>query len=339
MKRYKINLLLLIGMVIFVLAGPSAFARRNVKISTIGATPPQLENSQTLQQKVERMINFLHRQLHQVLPDQPDLILLPEACDRPAGLSLKEQFEYFKVRGNQVQDFLASVAGEHRCYIAFGVKRQDESGAWRNSCVLLDRAGKVAGIYNKNFPTMPEMEGGIVAGNETPIFHTDFGTIGCAICFDLNFDELRARYASLKPDIILFPSMYHGGLAQANWAYSCRSYFVGSIGVAKLPSEIRNPMGRVVATTTNYFNFITATVNLDYELAHLDGNWGKLRALKNKYGPEVTIYDPGKIGPVMIISESDSVSAQDMVKEFDIELLDHYFDRSRAFRLRKGNMK
>jgi len=48
-------------------------------------------------------------------------------------------FEYFKARGNRVQDFLASVAGEHRCYIAFGMKRRDESGTWRNSCVLLDR--------------------------------------------------------------------------------------------------------------------------------------------------------------------------------------------------------
>ncbi|NIA28913.1 MAG: carbon-nitrogen hydrolase family protein [Actinobacteria bacterium] len=331
--------MLLIGMALFLLTGPGAFARRNVKISTIGITPPRLENSLTPQQKADRMIDFLRRQLNQVLPDQPDLILLPEACDRPAGLSLKEQFEYYKVRGNQVQNFLASVAGEHDCYIAFGVKRQNESGTWRNSCVLLDRSGKVAGIYNKNFPTIPEMEGGIVASNETPIFRTDFGTIACAICFDLNFDELRKRYASLKPDIILFPSMYHGGLEQANWAYACRSYFVGSIGIAKLPSEIRNPMGRVVATTTNYFNFITATINLDYQVAHLDGNWGKLRALKNKYGPEVTIYDPGKIGSVMIISESDSVSAEEMVKEFDIELLDQYLNRSRAFRLQQGKMK
>ncbi len=339
MTGNKITLLLLSCMTLFLLAGPGAFARRNVKISTIGSTPPRLEKSLTKQQKVDRMLDFLQRQLNQVLPDQPDLILLPEACDRPAGLNSKEQFEYFKARGNRVQDFIASVAAEHRCYIAFGMKRQDDSGRWRNSCVLLDRSGKVAGIYNKNFPTIPEMNAGIVAGNEAPIFRTDFGTIGCAICFDLNFDELRTRYAFLKPDIILFPSMYHGGLAQANWAYSCRSYFVGSIGVANLPSEIRNPMGRVVATTTNYFNFITAIINLDYRVAHLDGNWGKLRALKNKYGPEVTIYDPGKIGSVMIISESDSVSAEDMVKEFDIELLDHYFDRSRTFRLQKGKMK
>jgi hypothetical protein len=34
----------------------------------------------------------------------------------------------------------------------------------------------------------------------------------------------------------------------------------------------------------------------------------------------------------MITSEDDNVSAEDMVKEFDIETVDHYFDRTRADR-------
>ena len=314
-------------------------ARRLVKIATIGAVPPYLDETLTYQQKVEQMILFLKREINQVLPDHPDLIVLPEACDRPSGLKIKQQFEYFKVRGAQVQNFLASVAQKNNCYIAFGMKRKDDKGLWRNSCIILNRAGKIAGIYNKNFPTPGEMEAGIVAGNQTPIIKTDFGRIGCAICFDLNFDELRARYARQKPDLIIFPSMYHGGLVQAEWAYACRAYFVSSIGVGNLPSEIRNPLGQVIATTTNYFDHIVATVNLDYELAHLDNNWKKLDALKKKYGDKVVIYDPGEIGVVMIISESDEISAAEMVREFKIELVDHYFNRTRAMRLKSNKMK
>jgi len=331
-KRTRMVLVVAIVMAVFGGFADRALARRNVTVSTIGSAPPVLDESLSSQQKTVRMIEFLRRQLDQVLPNRPDLIVLPEACDRPAGLSMAEQFEYYKARDDQVIDFLASVAREHGCYIAFGIKRQDKEDMWRNSCILLDRSGRVAGIYDKNFPTVPEMQAGIVPGTEATLIRTDFGTVGCAICFDLNFGELRQKYAELKPDIILFPSMYHGGLEQANWAYSCRAYFVGAVGVADLPSEIRNPMGEVVASTTNYFNFVTTTINLDYKLAHLDGNWGKLRALKKKYGPEVTIYDPGKVGAVMIISESDSLSAEDMVKEFDIELLDDYFQRSRDVR-------
>lgn len=336
----KLPFIIPIFVLLFFLSGVKpAEARKLVKIATIGAGSPHLDKSFTYQQMVDRMILFLQNELNQVLPDHPDLIVLPEACDRPAGLNIKEQFEYFRVRGNQVQNLLATVARENHCYIAFGMKHKDNEETWRNSCIILDRSGKIAGIYNKNFPTPGEMEGGIVAGDKTPIIQTDFGTIGCAICFDLNFDELKARYAKLKPDILLFPSMYHGGLVQAEWAYSCQSYFVGSVGIRNLRSEIRNPMGKIVATTTNYFDYVAATVNLDYKLAHLDNNWDKLDKVKEKYGTGVTIYDPGEIGVVMITSESDTVSADDMVKEFDIELAEDYFNRTRSMRLKPGNMK
>jgi hypothetical protein len=75
-----------------------------------------------------------------------------------------------------------------------------------------------------------------------------------------------------------------------------------------------------------------ATVNLDCRLAHFDHNWAKLRALKKKYGEKVTIYDPGKFGAVMISSEHDKVNTNEMVQEFDIELLDDYLNRSRKLK-------
>jgi hypothetical protein len=309
-----------------------ADASNYVKIATIGVGSPAMNKSLTPQEMVEQMLTFWKRQLAQVLPDNPDLIVLPEVCDQPSGLNNSDEMQYLKIRGNQFLNYMASVAKESHSYIAFGTTRLDEKGNWRNSCILLNRLGEIAGIYDKNFITFRGVEFGTKAGNTTPIFNTDFGTVGCIICFDLNFDELRQKYASLKPDILLFPSMYHGGLVQSYWAYSCESYFVGSMGGTNVPSEIRNPMGTVVATSTNHFRYAVTTVNLDYKLVHLDQNWGKLSALKKKYGRDVTIYDPGRVGAVMITSESDSISAKDMVKEFDIELLGDYLNRSRTFR-------
>ena len=49
---------------------------------------------------------------------------------------------------------------------------------------------------------------------------------------------------------------------------------------------------------------------------------------------EYTLFDPGEIGVVMITSESDRVSAKEMVKEFGITLLDDYFNKSRSFRVK-----
>lgn len=333
MKRL-ISILILI----FVIAN-IANAKNEVKIATFATRNPGFEQETPPQVMVDKMIEFWKNELAQVLPDQPDLIVLPEACDRPKGLNIEAQFEYFKTRKNQFQDFIQSVAKENKCYIAFGTKRQDEEGSWRNSCVIIDREGKIAGIYNKNFPTIGEMEAGIKAGKKAPVFKLDFGTVGCAICFDLNFEELLKEYQKSQPDILLFPSMYHGGLVQNYWAYTSRSFFVSSLGFRELTAEIRNPLGDVIASSTNYFDFIVTTINLDSRLVHLDFNWAKLRALKKKYGEEVTIYDPGKVGAVMITSNHEKISADEMIKEFDIELLDDYLNRSRDFREKPGNTK
>jgi len=334
----KNSTLIFYTLLLVVLVNP-AFAKRYVKIATIGTTLPHLDTSQEPQELVEKIIEFWQAELAQVLPDQPDLIVLPEVCDRPRGLNRAEQFDYYKVRKNQVIDYFREVAKESRCYITFGTTRQIEDGSWRNSCVIVNRAGEIAGIYNKNFPTIGEMEAGIKAGNSAPVFNLDFGTVGCAICFDLNFDELLRKYQEIKPDIIIFPSMYHGGLVQSYWAYTTRAFFVSAGGFREFPSEIRNPLGDIIATSTNYFDFVVKTVNLDCRLVHLDYNWDKLQALKKKYGPKVTIYDPGKVGAVLITSEHDDLSADEMTREFDIELLDDYFKRSRSFRLESENME
>jgi predicted amidohydrolase len=324
---------------LFLFISFSVNAKNHVKIATIGAVSPNLDLNNKPQKLVEQMIDFWEAELANVLPDKPDLIVLPEVCDRPAGMDEETKLNYYKTRNNQILDYFASVAKKNNCYIIYGAMRLLEDGSWRNSAIILDRKGSVSGIYDKNFPTIGGMEGGTKAANDAPVFQCDFGTVACAVCFDLNFDELRLRYAAQNPDLIVFPSLYHGGLVQANWAYSCRAFFVGSIGIRNLPSQIRNPMGKVVATSTNYFHFIVSTVNLDYCIAHLDNNWAKLRAMKKRYGEDVVISDPGEIGAVLITSESENITAKEMAKEFEILLLDDYLNNSREFRHKPGMME
>ncbi len=304
---------------------------QTIKIATIGSLPAAVGADATPEQILQHVKNHWQSRFEQVLPDRPDLIVVPENCDHPESVHGQRAFAYYTVRGNQIRDFFAQVAKENRCYITYPAIRKLDDGSWRNSIVLLDRMGDVAGVYNKNHPTIGEIEEGKLPGTEVPIIQCDFGRIALAICFDLNFDRLREQVASSKPDLILFCSYYHGGLMQAYWAYSCRSHFVGSIR-RMAPSEIRNPLGNVVATTTNYFDYTVAEVNLDCELAHLDYNWGRFRALKKKYGPAVTISDPGLLGSVLITSSHETVGVQAMLDEFEVERLDDYMERALAER-------
>jgi len=329
---FKKHLNIFSASVILILSTDLALGERHVTVATIGNVPEEIK-SENKQEIVNHVIAFWKKELKQVLPDKPDLIVLPEFCD----LSYESE-EYLRVRKNQVLDYFATVAKSNHCYIVFGMKREEREGLWRNSCIVIDRNGGIAGIYNKNFPTIGEMESGIKACDEAPIIQCDFGRVAIAICYDLNFDELRMRYVKEKPDLVLFSSMYHGGVAQSIWAYSCRAYFVGSV-YRPTPSEIRNPMGQVVASSTNYFDFAVARINLDCELVHLDYNWEKLTALKEKYGTGVTISDPGELASVLVTSEESNTTAEGMLKEFGIETLDDYLNRARDFRKSNDNLK
>ncbi|MCP4641369.1 MAG: carbon-nitrogen hydrolase family protein [bacterium] len=304
---------------------------RHITISTLGPESLQFGPEGKLhgQEALDRMLAHWRDLIDRVLPDEPDLIVVPEACDRFLEHSTEERLDYYRFRGDTVRDFFADVARDNGCYVAYSAVREMDDGTWRNSTQIIDRGGHVAGIYNKNHVVVEETtEYGVLCGKDAPIIECDFGRVACAICFDLNFDEVRLKYAKERPDLVVFCSMYHGGLMQAYWAYSCRAHFVTA--VAGAPSAILSPVGETIATTTNYFPYVTARVNLDCKVVHLDYNWDKLRAAKVKYGRGVTIADPGHLGCVLLTCEMDDTTVDDVIREFDIEIWDDYMARALA---------
>ena len=124
---------------------------------------------------------------------------------------------------------------------------------------------------------------------------------------------------------------------QRYWAYSCRAHFVSAIAGER--SGILSPVGEPIACTTNYFNFVSATVNLDCRVCHLDYNGKPLRDMKQKYGPKVKMMDPGYLGSVLISSETDEFTIDDVVREFKIEVLDDYMARALAHHHNPANIE
>lgn len=304
---------------------------RYVRVSNISAPYHSVKLSSDYQDIVNQMKEYLNSFIQEVLPDKPDLIVLPEICDCPSNLPQEKTMDYYRARGTQILDYFKEIAKNNNCYIAYSSVMEDEKGIWKNSTRIIDRKGNIAGIYHKNHLVIEESTVyGIAYGTEAPIIQCDFGTLGCAICFDLNFDTLRLKYVEKRPEIIIFCSAYHGGLMQGYWAYSVRAYFIGS--TATRPGTIISPVGDIIAFTTNYTHYVTADINLDCCIAHIDQNWEKFKALKKKYGTGVKIYDPGLLGSVLITCEMEDKTIKDLVKEFDIELLDNYFKRALAHR-------
>ncbi|MBU4212098.1 MAG: carbon-nitrogen hydrolase family protein [Kiritimatiellae bacterium] len=305
---------------------------KKIKISVIGSRVPEADPSAPIQTVLETVIDYLRGQISQVLPDKPDLIVLPEMCDQPSNFAVAKQFEFYRLRGNRVLEFLSGTAREHHCHITYPAIRCLADGTRRNSVQFIDRRGEVIAVYDKYHPTIGENEAGILSGTNTVVAECDFGRVGFAICFDLNFDEIRCKYVAARPDLMIFCSAYHGGLMQAYWAYSGRMFFAAAI--SGIGGFILSPVGELTAKSTNYFNYVTSTVNLDYVIAHLDYNWERLSAMRAKYGSRVQIFDPGYLGSVLVSSEADDISARDMAREFNLELLNDYFARSLAVQAR-----
>lgn len=150
-------------------------AMRKAKIAVIGAAPAYQPMSAQI---VENIRKFWTLKLDQVKSSKPDLILLPEACDRPSNMSVEEQFAYFRHRKDSLQHFFAAKAKEFNSYIAAGMKIQAINGQWYNTILLFDRSGNLVSTYIKNFPTIDELEAGIVPGRDPLLFQCDFGSVG-----------------------------------------------------------------------------------------------------------------------------------------------------------------
>lgn len=284
---------------------------RKVRVSTIAS--PIFPAGTDVQQEICRRIDM-------VLPNKPDLILMPELCDRVGGSVCYKSRDFLGA-----PEYIRKIARENHCYIAFPTVTAPD-GRWRNAVVMVDRNGEIMGEYHKVYPTAGEMEDiGIVPGKGPVVFECDFGRVGCIICFDLCYQNLAWEYRELEPDLMLFASAYHGSFVQDVWAYNTISHFVSA--TSGLQSRILSPVGEVIAKTTNYREFVTADINLDCCPFFLGLNHGKLNEAKKKYGDKIKISDPGYLGAVLLSSETDEFSVWDIVKEFEMEPLRGYFGR------------
>ena len=307
-----------------------------ITLSAIGADMPDfsaLPKNFSVYEK-EMMAN-LKKNIDDVLPDRPDLIVLPECANRYVPFTRPELKEYYTFLGNRMVEYMQEIAVNNNTNIAYSAYRiadPDDEHPFRNSTIYIGRTGEICGIYDKNHLVIEEYtQNGAQYGTEAKVIPMDFGKVASTICFDLNFDELLYQYPSQSPDLIVFCSMFHGGqMRQAQWAYACRSYFIGA--VCGHPCYVLNPFGEIIASSTNYTKYVSTKVNLDFAICHWDYNREKFNMAKNKYRDKLSIYDPGFVGSVMLSYEGNDKKVHDILSEFEIETLDVYLQRVRTHR-------
>jgi predicted amidohydrolase len=307
---------------------------RPVTISCVSHNPPSLPSQARLDDVVTDMIKHWRQRIESVLPERPDLIVLPEWSDQPAGAPRTAAWlrEYLLCRADRVRDELARLAADNHTYIAYSARRIADDGTMRNSTQLVGRDGSIAGCYDKVYLTIDENEDlGLTFGHELPIWDLDFGRAAPAICFDQQFEDYRLKRAEQRPDVIIFSSAYHGSHVQPSWAYACRAYYAGSI-LPPAPSSIISPVGELLGESIDRGLAVTRTVNFDSAVVARGPNAPKFPAIKQRHGAKVRIHDPGRLGSVLVSSETDEFTVDELIAEFELERQDDYYDRVRAHR-------
>lgn len=264
--------------------------------------------------------------LEQALWDKPDLVLLPETFTG-LGMSECDWFNTAEPLDGETVTRLANIARQHRTYIACPVLLKHRS-AIHNATILLDRNGEMAGSYYKMFPTLGELSLGITPGAEATVVDTDFGKVGFAICFDLNFREVADDLHAKGAELVCFSSMYPGGTQIQHWALEHHWWMLSAIGSPQ--GMLVDPLGRVrKRAQPNYQPMLSALVNLDCLVAHLDYNHDKAQQIKHDHGCEVEVDILQEEARFLLTCHRQDVTAADLARQYDLLLWDEYFRRAR----------
>ena len=97
---------------------------RNVIISLLGSAPYCLPYQEDLDHLVTEMERHWEKELSQVLCSKPDLIVVPEACDRYPNFTIEERLRYYEAREGRVRDFFAEICRRNHCNIAYSAARR-----------------------------------------------------------------------------------------------------------------------------------------------------------------------------------------------------------------------
>lgn len=258
-----------------------------------------------------------------------DLICLPELFAW-TGLSGPEKQKSAQDVGGSITTKYGQWAGEYSVHLLVPLLERSGNRLY-NSMLWLDRQGCVRRVYRKAFPTDYEMAEGISPGPlDFDVFQTEFGPVGCCICFDLNFREVIERLAAQDVRLVIFPTMFQGLALMRAWAKLYRMYFVS---VAAYPySSVVDPLGRVLVEPWNHDSILRVTLNLDYVVLHTDGNAGKLPAVYRACGSAVQIETLDMESAALLASRHPEKTARDLVSEFGLESECDYYCRSRQLR-------
>lgn len=273
-------------------------------------------------------IGFSERPLENVLPivdreaaKGTDLIILPETF---TGHAAPETLE-----GKTVAT-LGALAKKHKTYIVCPIDRKCGDRRY-NSAVLIDRRGQVAGVYDKVFPYWSEFDftPPVDIGTRVPVFEADFGRLGFAICFDVNFPEIWQTLADEGAELVVWPSAYSAGTSLQAHAINHHYYIVTATHRADcLVYDITGE--QLLYEKNEDVNVSRVTLDLDRGIFHQNFNTEARDKLLKEHAGDVIQEKWLEMEQWFVLkAKRPGVSARALARRYGLEELRDYISRSR----------
>ena len=255
---------------------------------------------------------------------QPDVVCLPELFDTiwvSEKRNIADIAEDEKVPG-PVTSRVAEYAKKHNCYVVCPVVTKKE-GRFYNSSILLDRKGKIAGVYHKIHPVKTEIfpdqafkGGGVIPGAlDQPVIETDFGKVGMLICYDANWTDGWDNLKRQAADIVFFSSAFPGGRMLNHYALRNSCYVVSSTGG---DARIVDVSGNDLDSSSEFVRYAWAHINPEKEIVTEWPMRDRLPNIFSKYGNRLGIKAWRETNVITVESRDPDLKVKDVLKEFQI---------------------
>ncbi len=257
-----------------------------------------------------------------------DLILLPETF-RGQDENSQETLDGPTVLA------LSQLAAKHSTYIVVPIDRKDGNRRL-NSSVVLDRRGKIVAVYDKLYPFWVDeftRRPPVQPGQAVTVIPTDFGRLGIAICFDVNWAPLWQRLSDLGAELVVWSSAYSAGRTLQARAIDFSYYIMSATWVPDcLVFDIDGTQLLYDKANSANFNVTHFTFDLDRCIFHQDLNLpDRLAKLLKERGDDVAQekWLPME-GCFVLKARHPGASARALARQYGLEERRPYLNRSRC---------
>lgn len=178
--------------------------------------------------------------------------------------------EKFEPLDGSFVTFMKRKTSERKIFAFFTFHELDKDGVKRNTAILMDRNGVIAGRYFKSHITIGEYEDGMLPGDEYPVFDTEIGRIGMLVCWDAYFPETARAMALKGAELLLIstagnPTHFHIARAMENGVYVAVACAASQPDNCIYPTKIISPSGKIIAEAKSDGDIAFAEVDLNKE--------------------------------------------------------------------------